>query len=63
MTPDFLSKIFFWRKLRSRDLERENISNEFNKWEDCVNKIQKILIWDDPVISSLSLVAVNLLFW
>jgi hypothetical protein len=64
---DWFSRVLHW-KLRGKETavnvtEEQHLIRALGRFEPYVIKLQRILIWEKPLISVLCVVVVNLLFW
>jgi hypothetical protein len=65
---DWFSRVLHW-KFRGNETavhivtEEEHITRALGRFEPYVIKLQRVLIWESPLISVLCVLVVNLLFW
>lgn len=69
----FFKQINFWKRTRPIDYgdadqgtvsKPENLlANKLRRYEKYVDTIEKIILWDSPVVSFLCIVWMNILFW
>jgi hypothetical protein len=65
---DWFSRVLHW-KLRGKETavhvvtEEQHLIRALGRFEPYVIKLQRVLIWETPLISILCVLVVNLLFW
>lgn len=65
---DWFSRVLHW-KFRGNEpavhivTEEEHITRALGRFEPYVIKLQRVLIWESPLISVLCILVVNLFFW
>lgn len=65
---DWFSQVFRW-KIRGNETavhivtEEEHLTRALRRFEPHVIKLQRVLIWENPLISVLCVLVVNILFW
>lgn len=65
---DWCSRVFRWKNRGNETAvpivtEEEHITRALRRFEPHVIKLQRVLIWEDPLLSVLCVLAVNILFW
>ncbi|XP_069683525.1 reticulophagy regulator 3-like [Periplaneta americana] len=65
---DWFSRVWHWKFTRNETAvrvvsEEEHLTKALGRFEPYVIRVQKVLIWEKPLISVLCVIAVNLLFW
>uniref|UniRef100_A0A1B6DQP4 RETREG1-3/ARL6IP-like N-terminal reticulon-homology domain-containing protein n=1 Tax=Clastoptera arizonana TaxID=38151 RepID=A0A1B6DQP4_9HEMI len=63
-----LNRLKFWKRSQNEPIdqmqsEEERIANSLRCYETYVFRAQKILVWENPISSILSVILVNFLFW
>jgi hypothetical protein len=65
---DWFSRVLHW-KFRGNETavhivtEQERLSLALGRFEPYVIKVQRVLIWERPLVSILCVLVVNLFFW
>lgn len=67
----FLSRLMFWKRpviLQLSSNEHLNsseyrLTNKLKRYEKYLNEIENVVFWSNPIISVISILIVNLLFW
>lgn len=63
---NFLNRLKFWKRTRNEPVvqsDEERLANSLRHYESYVFKTQSILMWENPSVSILSVIMVNILFW
>lgn len=65
---DWFSRFFHWKNRGNETAvhivtEEEHIIRALRRFEPHVIKLQRVLIWENPVLSVLCVLVVNILFW
>ncbi|KAJ9575732.1 hypothetical protein L9F63_007378 [Diploptera punctata] len=65
---DWFSRVWYWKFTRNETAvhvvtEEENLTKALGRYEPYIIKVQRVLIWEKPVISVLCILFINILFW
>lgn len=65
---DWFSRVFRWKNRGNETAvhivtEEEHITRALRRFEPHVIKLQRVLIWENPLLSVLCVLVVNILFW
>jgi hypothetical protein len=65
---DLFSRVFRWKSGGNVTAvhivtEEEHLTRALRRFEPYVIKLQRILIWENPLLSVFCVLVVNLLFW
>lgn len=69
---EFLNRLKFWKRsvVFSNTISDEyfnspeyRLANKLKRYEKYISDIENIIMWDNPVISLLCVLSVNVLFW
>ena len=65
---DLFSRVWHWKFTKNETAvlvvtEEEHLTKALGKYESYIIKVQRVLVWENPIISILCILAVNLLFW
>ena len=65
---DWFSRVFRWKNRGNETAvhivtEEEHITRALRRFEPHVIKLQRVLIWENPLHSVLCVLVVNILFW
>lgn len=62
---NFLNRLKFWKRTHTEHLvnPEERLASKLKQYESYVFKTQNILMWENPAVSILCVIFVNILFW
>lgn len=62
---NFLNRLKFWKRTHTEHLvnPEDKLASKLKQYENYVFKTQSILMWENPAISILCVISVNILFW
>lgn len=66
---NFFSRLKFWRRNINEELDTQGCNPELQlvqrlkRYEKYVSQLQSIVMWDNPTLSIICIVSVNILFW
>lgn len=62
---NFFNRLKFWKRTHTEHLvnPEDRLANKLKQYESYVFKTQSILMWENPAVSILCVISVNILFW